>query len=133
MLTGLRAWLREPARRNSATLFPSAQGGRLSRDSVADLLAKHVARAAQGSPSLRDKHVTPHFLRHTAAMELLQTGVYRGVIALWLGHESVETTQTFLETNLALKETILAATLPLDARPGHYRVEDTLLAFLNQL
>lgn len=131
--TVLRAWLREPARRNTATLFPSAQGGRLSRDSVADLLAKHVARAAQGCPSLRDKHVTRHCLRHTAAMELLQAGVDRAVIALWLGHESVETTQIYLEANLALKEALLAKTLPLDAPPGRYRAEDRLLAFLNQL
>lgn len=131
--TVVRSWLREPARRNTATLFPSAQGGRLSRDSVADLLAKHVARAAPGCPSLRDRRVTPHCLRHTAAMELLQAGVDRGVIALWLGHESVETTQIYLEANLALKEAILAKTLPLDARPGRYRAEDKLLAFLNQL
>ncbi len=129
----LRVWLREPARRHAATLFPSAQGGRLSRDSVADLLAKHVARAAQGCPSLRDRRVTPHCLRHTAAMELLQAGVDRAVIALWLGHESVETTQIYLEANLALKEAILAKTLPLDTRPGRYRAEDKLLAFLNQL
>ena len=129
----LRAWLREPARRHTATLFPSAQGGRLSRDSVADLLAKHVARAAQGCPSLRDRRVTPHCLRHTAAMELLQAGVDRAVIALWLGHESVETTQVYLDANLALKEAILAKTLPFDTRPGRYRAEDKLLAFLNQL
>jgi len=128
----LRAWLREPPRRNTATLFPSAQGGRLSCDSVADLLAKHVAHAAQGCPSLRDRRITPHGLRHTAAMELLQAGVDRAVIALWLGHESVETTQMYLDANLALKEAILAKTLPLDTRPGRYRAEDTLLAFLNQ-
>ncbi len=129
----LQAWLREPARRNSAMLFPSAHGGRLSRDSVADLLTKHVARAAQGCLSLRDKRVTPHCLRHTAAMELLLAGVDRAVIALWLGHESVETTQMYLEANLALKEEILAKTTPPAGRPGRYRADDKLLAFLNQL
>jgi site-specific recombinase XerD len=129
----LRAWLREPARRNTATLFPSAQGGRLSPDSVADLLAKHVARAGHTCPSLRSKRVTPHVLRHTMAMELLQAGVDRAVIALWLGHESVETTQIYLEANLAMKEAVLAKTTPLDARPGRYRPGDELLAFLNQL
>jgi site-specific recombinase XerD len=129
----VKAWLREPARRQATTLFPSAQGGRLSRDSVADLLAKHVARAAQTCPSLQAKRVTPHCLRHTAGMELLQAGVDRTVIALWLGHESVETTQIYLEANLALKEAILAKTRPVDARPGRYRAEDKLLAFLNQL
>ncbi len=131
--TVLRAWLREPARRNTATLFPSALGGRLSRDAVADLLTKHVARAAPRCPSLRDRRITPHCLRHTAAMELLQAGVDHAVIALWLGHESVETTQIYLDANLALKEAILAKTVPLDARPGCYRAEDKLLAFLNQL
>lgn len=129
----LKTWLREPARRNTATLFPSAQGGRLSPDSVADLLAKHVARACHTCPSLRHKRVTPHVLRHTMAMELLQAGVDRAVIALWLGHESVETTQIYLEANLALKEEILAKTTPPDGTPGRYRAGDELLAFLNQL
>jgi site-specific recombinase XerD len=129
----LRAWLREPARRNTAMLFPSAQGGRLSPDSVADLLAKHVACACHTCPSLRHKHVTPHVLRHTMAMELLQAGVDRAVIALWLGHESVETTQIYLEANLALKEEILAKTTPPDGTPARYRADDELLAFLDQL
>jgi len=129
----LTAWLREPARRNTTMLFPNAQGGRLSADSVADLLAKHVARAAHTCPSLGRKKVTPHVLRHTMAMELLQAGVDRAVIALWLGHESVETTQIYLEADLAMKEAVLAKTTPLDARPGRYRADDELLAFLNQL
>jgi site-specific recombinase XerD len=129
----LTAWLREPARRGTPTVFPTAQGGRLSRDSVADLLAKHVARAAQECPSLRSKRVTPHSLRHTMAMGLLQAGVDRAVIALWLGHESVETTQIYLEANLAVKEAILAKTTPIDAKPGRYHADDALLAFLNQL
>lgn len=129
----LKAWLREPARRNAAMLFPSATGGRLSPDSVADLLAKHVARASHTCPSLRSKHVTPHVLRHTLAMELLQAGVDRAVIALWRGHESVETTQIYLEATLALKEEILAKTTPPDGTPGRYRAGDELLAFLNQL
>ena len=129
----LKAWLREPARRNAAVLFPSATGGRLSPDSVADLLAKHVARASHTCLSLRSKRVTPHVLRHTTAMELLQAGVDRAVIALWLGHESVETTQIYLEANLALKEKILAKTTPPDGTPGRYRAGDELLAFLNQL
>jgi len=129
----LKAWLREPARRNTATLFPSAQGGRLSPDSVADLLAKHVARAGHTCPSLRSKRVTPHVLRHTMAMELLQAGVDRAVIALWLGHESVETTQIYLGANLTLRAEILAKTTPPDGTPGRYRADDELLAFLNLL
>lgn len=129
----LKAWLREPARHNAETLFPSASGGRLSPDSVADLLAKQVAHAGDVCPSLRKKRVTPHVLRHTTAMELLQAGVDRSVIALWLGHESVETTQIYLDANLALKEEILAKTRPHDGRPGRYRADDELMAFLRRL
>lgn len=129
----LKAWLKEPARHNAEVLFPNASGGRLSADSVADLLAKHVVVACQACPSLNKKHVTPHVLRHSMAMELLQAGVDRAVIALWLGHESVETTQIYLDANLALKEAILAKiTLP-EGKPGHYRADDELLAFLKTL
>jgi site-specific recombinase XerD len=129
----LKAWLHEPARHNAQELFPSASGGRLSPDSVADLLAKHVAIACQACPSLRKKHVTPHVLRHSMAMELLQAGVDRAVIALWLGHESVETTQIYLDANLALKEEILAKIMPPEGKPGRYRAGDDLLEFLNTL
>jgi site-specific recombinase XerD len=97
------------------------------------ILAKHTAVASQACPSLKRKHVTPHVLRHTTAMELLQAGVDTTVIALWLGHESVETTQIYLNANLALKEKILAKTTPHDARAGSYRPGDQLLAFLNGL
>ena len=85
----LKAWLREPPKHRTEVLFPTARGGRLSPDSVADLLAKHVSIAGRSCPSLRKKHVTPHVLRHSMAMGLLQAGVDRAVIALWLGHESV--------------------------------------------
>ena len=129
----LNAWLREPPKRNTEVLFPNATGGRLSSDSVADLLSKHVALACESCPSLRKKHVTPHVLRHSMAMGLLQAGVDRAVIALWLGHESVETTQIYLEANLAMKEEILAKTTPLGGIPGRYRPGDELLAFLQNL
>jgi site-specific recombinase XerD len=129
----LKAWLREPAKHNAEALFPNTNGGRLSSDSVADLLAKHVAFACQSCPSLREKHVTAHVLRHSMAMGLLQAGVDRAVIALWLGHESVETTQIYLEANLAMKEEILAKTTPLNGKPGRYRPGDKLLAFLKSL
>jgi site-specific recombinase XerD len=132
-VTVLKAWLREPARHGAEALFPSAGGGRLSPDSVADLLAKHVALACESCPSLRKKHVTPHVLRHSMAMGLLQAGVDRAVIALWLGHESVETTQIYLEANLAMKEEILAKTVPPGGKPGRYRPGDELLAFLKNL
>jgi site-specific recombinase XerD len=77
--------------------------------------------------------VTPHVLRHTTAMELLQAGVDRSVIALWLGHESVETTQMYLDANLALKEDALKKTSPLNALVGRFKPDDQLLSFLRNL
>jgi site-specific recombinase XerD len=129
----LKAWLRELARRNTEMSFPNARGGRLSADGVEDLLDKHVAVASHSCPSLCKKRVTPHVLRHTAAMELLQAGVDGAVIALWLGHESVETTQIYLDASLALKEAILAKTAPPEGKPGRYKADDKLLAFLKHL
>jgi len=129
----LKAWLREPPKHGAGALFPNAGGGRLSPDSVADLLTKHVALAGEACPSLRKKHVTPHVLRHSMAMGLLQAGVDRAVIALWLGHESVETTQIYLEANLAMKEEILAKTTPPGGKSGRYKPGDKLLAFLKNL
>ena len=129
----LKAWLCEPARGDTHILFPNARGGCLSADGVQYILAKHTAVACQTCPSLQQKRVTPHVLRHTTAMELLQAGVDRGVIALWLGHESVETTQIYLQANLALQEAILAKTTPPDGKPGRYRPDDQLLAFLKSL
>jgi integrase/recombinase XerD len=131
--TMLAAWIRERRSPSEAPLFPGIRGGALSRDAVERLVAKHVATAQQYCPSLRSKRVTPHVLRHTAAMELLQNGVDRSVIALWLGHESVETTQIYLHADLRLKEQALARTTPLGATPGRYQPTDQLLAFLESL
>jgi integrase/recombinase XerD len=114
-------------------LFPNARSGFLTRDGVEYLLAKHVAVARQKCPSLQKKHISPHVLRHTAAMELLQHGVDRSVIALWLGHESLETTQVYLHANLAIKEKALAKTTPANVKPGRYQPDDQLLAFLKSL
>ena len=97
------------------------------------ILAKHTALACIACPSLAQKRVTPHVLRHTTAMEMLQAGVDRALIALWLGHESVETTQIYLNANLALKEEVLAKSGPPEGRPGRYRPDDQLLAFLKSL
>jgi site-specific recombinase XerD len=129
----LRAWLREQKGRPEHVLFPTARGGQLSRDAVEDLLAKHLRTARLHCPSLKQKRVSPHVLRHSAAMDLLQHGVDRSVIALWLGHESVETTQMYLHANLKLKEAALARTAPLNVRAGRYRPGDRLLAFLTSL
>jgi integrase/recombinase XerD len=131
----LKRWMQEPRRSAGGILFPSARGTRLSADGVQFLLAKHLAAARQKCPSLKNKHVTPHVLRHSAAMELLQAGVDRSVIALWLGHESIETTQIYLDADLALKEKALAKTTPLakGKTSGRYRPDDKLLAFLKSL
>ena len=132
-LAVLKAWLREPQRGEGDVLFPSAQGERLSVHGVQYLLTKHRTTASKVCPSLKEKRVTVHRLRHTMAMDLLQAGVDRSVIALWLGHESVETTQIYLEATLAMKERALAKTSPAHGRPGRYQPGDQLLGFLNNL
>jgi integrase/recombinase XerD len=114
-------------------VFPSSRGGRMSEDAVERLVAKHVAAARQRCPSLVGKRVTPHTLRHTAAMLLLQRGVDRSVIALWLGHESIETTQVYLHADLRLKEKALAKTASSGRSPGRFRPKDALLSFLERL
>ncbi len=129
----LKRWMEDPANRDQEVLFPNARGGRLSNDGVQYLLAKHARAAAQTCPSIQGKSISPHVLRHTTAMELMQAGVDRSVIALWLGHESVETTQVYLDANLALKEQILARTSSTEERLQRYRPEDNLLAFLRNL
>jgi site-specific recombinase XerD len=132
-LAVLKAWVREPPRGDGQVLFPSAQGKRLSVHGVQYLLNKHRVKAARLCPSLQHKRVTVHRLRHTMAMDLLQAGVDRSVIALWLGHERLETTQMYLEATLAIKEQALAKTSSLHGTPGRYKPGDRLLAFLNGL
>ncbi len=129
----LRVWLAERGGQEGDPLFPTRTGGRLSRDGLERRLAKHTVSAAVTCPSLREKKVTAHVLRHTAAMRLLQAGVDTSVIALWLGHEQVETTQIYLHADLAIKERALARTTPAGAKPGRYRPKDTVLAFLERL
>ena len=129
----LTVWLRERAGNPADPLFPSRRGRPLGTDAIAWLLARHAAVAAERCPSLSGKNLTPHVLRHTAAMQLLHGGVDVSVIALWLGHESIQTTQVYLHADLALKEQALARTAPLNTTPGRYRPPDTLLAFLEAL
>jgi len=114
-------------------VFPSIRGGPLSRDAIEALVTRHARRARERCPSLQPKQVTPHVLRHTAAMELLTHGVDRSVIALWLGHESVETTQMYLHADLRLKEQALARVSPVGITNGRYRPTEPLLAFLESL
>jgi integrase/recombinase XerD len=129
----LRSWTRERAGAPDAALFVSAQGDALGRAGVARLLAKHVRTASKTCASLQTKTVSPHVLRHTAAMRLLHAGVDTSVIALWLGHESVETTMVYIHADLALKERALARTAPVGSPPGRFQPTDQLLAFLEAL
>lgn len=129
----LHNWLREHQGQPTAPLFPSARGKALSLDGLAYLLAKHLTAARQCCSSLRTKRVTMHVLRHTAAMRLLQTGADRAVIALYLGHESVETTYLYLHADLQLKEKALAKTTPSTQPLTRYRPDDEVLAFLRSL
>ena len=130
----LRAWLKEPARCSAQALFPTIHGGRLSPDAIQFLLAKYVKSAHERCPSLRQKRISPHVLRHTAAMELLQAGVDISVIALWLGHESIQTTQFYLHAHIALKVAALAKLAPLSTHKAtRFEPEDRLLVFLDAL
>lgn len=129
----LRVWLVERGGGPADPLFPTRSGTPISRDAVERRLTKYGAIAAARCPSLRAKRLTAHVLRHTAAMRLLQAGVDTSVIALWLGHEQVDTTQIYLHADLALKERALARTTPPDTKPGRYRPSDANLAFLDGL
>jgi site-specific recombinase XerD len=129
----LRVWMQERHGQPSDLLLPTRSGHLLSSDAVDHLLSKYVTRAILCCPSLRGKRITLHVLRHTCAMQLLQAGVDTSVIALWLGHEEVETTQIYLHADLALKERALARTTPPNVAPGRYRPSDALLAFLDGL
>jgi site-specific recombinase XerD len=129
----LRDWLREQNAEPDDILFPSRRGGPLSRDAVERLVTKYADRATTACQSLAAKRVTPHVLRHTNAVDLLQAGVDRSVIALWLGHESVETTQIYLHADLAIKERALAKTAPAGIGRRRFRPSDALLAYLNSL
>lgn len=132
-VAALRAWLAERQGEPVDPVFPNQRGGPLSHDGLGYLLAKHVASAQTHCPSLQNKRVTPHTLRHTSAMRLLHNGVDRAVIALWLGHESIETTYIYLHADLELKEQAMAKTTPSNVPPRRYRPDDTVLAFLRSL
>lgn len=129
----MKTWLKERAGYNDDVVFPNARGTQLSPDGVQYLLAKHVKKARNTCHTLNAKRISPHVLRHTAAMELLQAGVDHSVIALWLGHESSDTTSIYLQADLALKEKIMAKTKPPNIKAGRYRPGDKLLQFLNGL
>jgi integrase/recombinase XerD len=129
----LKSWINEQGLDGTRILFPTARGGPLSPDTVQYLVGKYVRVAQQTCPSLLGRRVSPHVLRHTTAMELLQAGVDPTLIALWLGHESIETTKMYLDANLALKEKALSKIDPFKTNAGRYKPDDNLLAFLKGL
>lgn len=132
-VTMLSPWLTERVTTPGDALFPSRRGGRLSRDALERCLAKHARAASRACPTLAGKKISPHVLRHSAAMRLLRAGVDTTVIALWLGHESVATTQIYVHADLELKERALARTAPITATPGRYQPTDQILTFLESL
>ena len=129
----LNAWLNERPAGPSDPLFPTITGTRLSRDAIERRLARHVTVARTNCPSLQTKHVTMHTLRHTAAMRLLHAGNDVTVIALWLGHEQIATTNLYLHADMTQKQQAIDRTKPLGAKPGPYQPPDALLAFLEGL
>lgn len=129
----LAAWLTERAGRPSDPLFPTRTGRRLSTDAIAQRVSTHTATAVLSCPSLNGKHLHPHALRHSCAMSLLQAGVDTTVIALWLGHADVRSTDPYIHADLTIKEKALALVTPPDVKPGRYKPPDKLLAFLEGL
>jgi len=129
----LKEWMAQQDGQPADPVFPSSNGGRLSADALQHLVAKHVATARLHCLSLKAKKVKPHTLRHAAAMALLHRGVDLSVIALWLGHESPETTQIYLHADMQLKEQALAHATASGLKPDRFRPPDPLLAFLESL
>jgi integrase/recombinase XerD len=129
----LKAWLNTQDESEESPMFPNARGGQLSRDGANYILQAAIRMATAACPSLSGKHVSPHVIRHTTAMHLLQSGVDIAVIALWLGHESIETTHGYLEADLKLKEKALQKLAPAGQAAPRFRADDPLLAFLKNL
>jgi integrase/recombinase XerD len=132
-VTVLGGWLAERGGLPADPLFITRRGTPLSRDALERRITTYTAAAAQSCPALREKKVSPHVLRHSAAMRLLNAGVDTTVIALWMGHENVATTQVYIHADLALKERAIARTAPQDTPPGRYQPPDAVLAFLDGL
>ncbi len=132
-VTALQSWKHEQQVASVTPVFPNRRGQKLSRDGVAYILAKYVAIASERCTSMQQKRISPHVLRHSAAMELLQSGVDCAVIALWLGHESMDTTQIYLHASLKIKEQALSKTKSTNGKPGRYRPDSALMAFLKGL
>jgi len=129
----VKQWLEERDGMPTDVVFPSNRGRALSRDAVEKLVSKYGEQAAKTCPSLAEKRLSPHVLRHTAAVQLLQAGTHQVTIALWLGHESIETTRIYLETDLTAKEAAVAKLVPTGGSTSRFRADDRLLAFLKDV
>lgn len=129
----LANWLVERNGLRDEPLFPTRTGRRLSSDAVERLVRKHATTAAVAQPSITTKTITPHTLRHSAAMALLHAGVDTAVIALWLGHADIRSTHVYLHADMTIKQRALDLTTPTTAKPGRYKPPDSLLAFLESL
>ncbi len=132
-MTALRSWLGKRGGLPADPLFITRRGTRLSRDALERRIAKYAAIAAKTCPALLEKKVSPHVMRHSAAMRLLNAGVDTSVIALWMGHENPATTQVYIHADLALKERAIARTAPQGTAPGRYQPSDNMLTFLDGL
>ena len=132
-VTTLREWLKAHDAQPGSPLFPSRHGTPLSTDAVEWLVSKYATAAASRCPSLATRRITPHVLRHSAAMFLREAGVDISVIALWLGHESIASTQIYMHADLALKQRALDRSAPAEVTPNRYRPPDSLLAYLDAL
>jgi integrase/recombinase XerD len=129
----MKSWLSERAGHDTGPAFPGRTGNRLSRDAVERLVAKYAKTAAARCPSMSGKHVTPHTLRHSAAMALVSAGTDISVIALWMGHESLDSTMIYIHADMALKQQALERTATPGTKPGIYQPDDSLLAYLTGL
>jgi len=132
-VTTLKNWSKERRGSDHDPLFPTMRGDKMSRDALEHLVKRHIKTASKSCPSLIGKRVSPHVLRHSTAMDLLHHGVDQAVIALWLGHESIDTTQAYIHADMTLKEKALAKMSSPSTTPGRYKPDDKLLSFLESL
>jgi site-specific recombinase XerD len=132
-VTVIKNWLEERHGSDLDPLFPTLRGDKMSRDALEHLVKRHIKTASKSCPSLIGKRISPHVLRHTTAMDLLHHGIDQAVIALWLGHESIETTQVYIHADMKLKEKALAKMSNPSIKPGRYKPDDELLSFLENL
>jgi len=129
----LSSWLRENGAQGDPLVFPNARGAPLTRQGVNYILRKTVRQAIEDCPSLLGKRISPHLLRHSTAAHLLQAGVDPSVIALWLGHENVQTTHVYVEADLQMKENALNRLAPIGTNVRRFKADDSLMRFLSSL